>query len=266
MPLALISEPMPIEQFHAMPHRLGWKHEYWDGRMRLSPSHTAIADFTMMIYEAQDFNSPPEQPQIGTLRGITVDDETQLIQLHLDAFETAVEYAGYDDDHYRKLTTQSIRSFLGHGQGKRPTAGRVELSQVIEQDGRLIAAMLIRKEPEELIVQPVMVAPEHQRYGLARRLVNHVSDLLRAANHTVLRSRCHLGNAASMNWHTSVGFEEQPSMFAASHRYQHHLQMVRHHKTANRPQDAEYHRELANAYGQLHQACKTIEYAKYLET
>jgi hypothetical protein len=34
---------MSIEEFHAMEHRLAWKHEYWDDAAQLSRHPTAVA-------------------------------------------------------------------------------------------------------------------------------------------------------------------------------------------------------------------------------
>jgi hypothetical protein len=33
------SIPMSLEEYERIPHRPGWKHEYLDGRLRLSPNH-----------------------------------------------------------------------------------------------------------------------------------------------------------------------------------------------------------------------------------
>jgi len=49
MPRPHLDLPMSIDEFHVMKHRLGWKHEYWDGVARLSPQSTAIIDYELPI-------------------------------------------------------------------------------------------------------------------------------------------------------------------------------------------------------------------------
>ena len=40
---------LSADEFHVMPHLLGWEHEYWDGAPRLSPSKFAVADFELTV-------------------------------------------------------------------------------------------------------------------------------------------------------------------------------------------------------------------------
>ena len=41
--------PMTIDEFHTMPWQLGWKHEYWEGAARISPSYTAVATVSIAV-------------------------------------------------------------------------------------------------------------------------------------------------------------------------------------------------------------------------
>lgn len=45
MPRPHLVVPMSIEEFEHMEHRLGWKHEYWDGAAQLSTQETAVVSF-----------------------------------------------------------------------------------------------------------------------------------------------------------------------------------------------------------------------------
>ena len=49
MPLPRPVLPMTIDEFEHMEHRLGWKHEYWDGAAQLSTQESAVASFQRPI-------------------------------------------------------------------------------------------------------------------------------------------------------------------------------------------------------------------------
>ncbi len=266
MPLPLIQFEISMDDFHTMRHRIGWKHEYWDGQAQLSPSSTAIADFQLRIWKKNDEVVQPCEPAVGILRIPEPSDTEELVRLHSEVFESAIEYAGYDEASYHQSNMESIAAFFGQSNRRGYAHGVLAYSRVIEQSGRLIAALLVRAEDADdaasLVVQPIMVAAEHQRHGLGRCLLDAVRSALAGDDRHYLNSRCHLGNEASMAWHRAVGFEEQPSMFAASHRAHHHSWMARHHTAAGRELEAFYHGELAEVNAQLKVACEQIKWGK----
>jgi hypothetical protein len=88
MPIALPVLPMSIDAFHVMDHRLGWKHEYWDGAARLSCQHTAVAALELQLSSHNDGSV-----QIGSgyrLSKLTVEDASELITLFLHSFDDAI--------------------------------------------------------------------------------------------------------------------------------------------------------------------------------
>ena len=260
MPIPLIKLHISIDDFEVMPHRIGWKHEYWDGCAHLSPSNTAIADFQLSIWPQSDAIRQAKDFPIGKLRTPEPKDAYDLKQLHSVVFESAIEYAGHDETNYQKSIAESIAAFFGTSPGRGFARGHLGYSRVVELNGRLIAAMLVRHgRTDGFVVQPIMVAAEHQRAGIGKCLVDAVRIALGRDEHFQLNSRCHLGNADSMAWHRAVGFEEQPSMFAASHRAHHHAWMARHHQKAGRDLEAHFHRELAEVNAQLKLACEQIK-------
>ncbi|MEO8269075.1 MAG: GNAT family N-acetyltransferase, partial [Aureliella sp.] len=165
---------------------------------------------------------------------------------------------------------ESIAAFFGQSNRRGYAPGLLGYSRVIELSGQLIAAIMVRAdrinlddEADGLVVQPIMVAAEYQRHGLGRCLLGAVRIALAEDDRDYLNSRCHLGNADSMAWHRAVGFEEQPSLFSASHRAHHHRWMAGHHAAAGRELESFYHAELAEAYAQLRAACEQIQRGKH---
>jgi hypothetical protein len=117
MPLERPVLPMSIDEFHAMEHRLGWKHEYWDGAAQLSCQPTAVASLRL--------ESPRETPRLSklgvgyNLRTVAVADAPELVDLFVNGFDTAVEYAGWAQEDYVRDTHRSVDSFFDPAATKR---------------------------------------------------------------------------------------------------------------------------------------------------
>ncbi len=168
---------------------------------------------------------------------------------------------------YSKSIADSIAAFMGDTNRRGFACGELAYSQVVEHDGRLIAAILMRLDrTDRLVVQPIMVAAEYQRLGVGKCMLDAVRIALCGAELDQLNSRCHLGNVDSMAWHRAAGFEEQPSMFAAGHRSHHHAWMARHHEAVGRELETHFHRELSEVNAQLKSACEQIELARYSQS
>jgi RimJ/RimL family protein N-acetyltransferase len=251
MPLERPVLPMSVEEFHAMEHRLGWKHEYWDGAAQLSCQPTAVASLRLEL--------PTETPRLTklgvgyNLRTVTVADAPELVELFVTAFDTAVEYAGWPQEDYVRDAHRSIDSFFDFPTDKklRRAKGLLDHSFVARDGGLLVAAILVRQIEPGPIVEPVMVEPAHQRRGLGSALLAATIDSLQNAGTNVLVSRCHLGNAASMAWHLRNGFRELSNYFTAGHRAMHFHWLTEHYETRQQPEQAAEMRRLAEHWDDL---------------
>ncbi len=264
MPLSLPRLKITIEEFDAMPHLIGWKHEYWDGMARLSPSHTAVAHLRLNL---QRPSSQQERPTLGSqflLRNVLPSDAADLIELHCRAFDESVEYAGYGADDYLRCVTDSIQGFYGAPNRSGYSAGELAGSSAVEANGKLVAALLLRQDRNDgWVIAPVMVDEGYQRQGLAQAMLRQTVDWLREHAVDELNSRCQLSNSKSLAWHAAVGFHEQPTSFAAGHRANHHRWMCRHHEAAGREAEAQHHAELAEVYWQLSVVCQELEHIAF---
>jgi GNAT superfamily N-acetyltransferase len=213
---------MPVEEFEHMEHRLGWKHEYWDGAAQLSTQETAVVAFRRAV-EAPGASRPPLRAG-EHLRPVRAADEPALAELFRLAFDDAVEFAGYPDDIYRRDARDSIASFFGKPT-ERPhrtrAPGRLEASFVVAVGEQPLAAVLVRSIRRGPILEPIMVHPAHQRRGLGTAVLAATLDALNADRSETLYSQCHLGNPGSLAWHQKNGFQEIPNYFAAAHRWRH---------------------------------------------
>jgi len=237
---------MSIEDFEHMEHRLGWKHEYWDGAARLSTQETAVVSLQRPV-DASDVSHPPVRGG-ERLRPVRVEDEPGLAELFILAFDDAVEFAGWPEDIYRQHAQDTVASFFGKPAQRRHhsgTPGRRDTSFLVTCGEQLLAAVLIRSIRRGSILEPIMVHPAHQRRGLATALLSASSQALNTCGATTLYSRCHLGNAASLAWHEKNGFQELPSYFAAVHRWRHFAWLTNHFEHTRQPDQAARMRQRA---------------------
>ena len=246
---------MTRDEFLVMPHRLGWKHEYWDGMARLSPSLGAIASFEVDLDETR--TSSPTWNGSLSICGVNAVDHESLVQLHLIAFDDSVEFAGYPDAAFEKEQRRSMSAFFALDDPPRRRRGLVRHSYAVVNGNDPVAAIFIRDTPDGLAVEPILVHPQIHRQGLASALFWQSCRSLASEGFKTLRSHCHLGNHASMKWHLAMGFQETPSVTAASARANHHRWMAKHHRFHGRLDAAETQAELAQSWDQKYEAWQT---------
>jgi predicted N-acetyltransferase YhbS len=201
-----LHKKMTVDEFHAYPRRLGWKHEYWDGELHLSPSDMAIATLKLELQRG-------EGPTHPGLRPVRLEDEERLRTLFHGSFRDAVEYADYPDGYFAKHVHKLVADWFSKTERTCWPA-----SLVLEQGGELVGAIVIRNARFGPLVEPVFVAVPWQSQGLGGQLLRAAVNALVELGHATLFSRVHLGNDGSMRWHLRHGFFEIPEFFAANHR------------------------------------------------
>ena len=181
MPRPHLVLPMSVEEFEHMEHRLGWKHEYWDGAAQLSTQETAVVSYQRPVGV-----SGVSRPPLGAgeqLRPVRAEDESSLAELFILAFDDAVEFAGWPADVYREDARDTIASFFGRPTQRRHhgrSPGRLEASFVCVWGDELLAAVLVRSIRRGPILGPIMVDPAHQRRGLGTALLSASLQALNA--------------------------------------------------------------------------------------
>lgn len=201
-----IHQEMSFVEFENQPWRLGWKHEYYDGKMHLTPSPTAVVYFRLGL-------KPRPQAPDGTVRPIRPGDVEALIALYREAFVDAPEFADWDEEEYARRTAENVRAFVDDS--AEPWR---HVSCLLEEAGQALAAAFIVDEGRGPVLQPVFVKPTLHRRSLASKVMDAVVNGLHAAGVTTLLSYCHLANAVSDAWHRRYGFEEIPDEWSAAHR------------------------------------------------
>lgn len=232
------SDPSLFQPFHRkvprserdrIPHRLGWKNEYYDGYVHITPAHTAIVSLCLEL-------KPQEQ---DARRGVFLrppkpEDEIPLIRLFQICFKRSVEYAGYPHRALRKEAAHSIHGFF-----ERDRIGWPSASRVVEWEGKVIAAALIVAGNASPVLQPLFVHPKYQYQGWGTTVMQAVVNRLLEIGCVRLYSRCHLGNAPSLKWHAKFGFVELPDVWVAAHRARHYqYEAERHTRLGDLPEEA----------------------------
>ncbi len=202
---------MTIEEFHGLPRRPGWKHEYFGGKAHLRPGHGVA--LTTLRLAARVVGSP------HILRPVARRDATALAQAFFVAFQDTVEYCDWKAAAVRDSARECIASYFSGARGSPLPASRVA-----EAQGGVVGAALLVATGDGPLLDMLFVQPEQQRGGLATALVAAAgNDLLAAGWHT-LASRYHVANEASRDWHRRFGFEDVPDL----HLARMYLQVARH--------------------------------------
>lgn len=203
--------PMTIEEFHRMPHRLGWKHEYYNGQAHITPSESAIVTASLPV---------APRPVIApcSLRPPTEEDLNALIPVYYAAF---AESADYCDMEMRMIVKSAQRNLTRYFIGER---GRPLPESRLAVDGEKIvgAALLVEEEGKAAFLDLLFVIPAWQRRGVANALLADALNALANAGYPELTSRFRLGNEASREWHHRFGFVDKPDHFMARHYFRHY--------------------------------------------
>src|SRR5438309_6950108 len=96
--LRRVRRRMSFQAFENLPHRLGWKHEYWGGIARLRPGWTTVT-FELDLSPRTAFHRRGVRP-------VTPDDAAELADAFLSAFARAPEYVGYPLPAFRKQASE----------------------------------------------------------------------------------------------------------------------------------------------------------------
>ena len=196
--------PMGVDDFHLMPRRLGWKHEYYEGMAHVTPSSVCVEcvlEIAPKHVLASDGIRLPDASQIEA-----------LMQGFRDAFEHSPEYSDWPPQAFDKGVKDSIEGHFAGAYGAPSPASRVAFAGT-----DLIAAALVvvRKGHHEL--QPIFVRPPWQRKGVATALASAVVHALYGMGEKRLFSSFLLANEASRCWHRQFGFVELPSEALTRH-------------------------------------------------
>lgn len=200
-----IHRKMSFAAFERMPHRLGWKHEYYGGTAHIRPAH-------LSVHLVLDLTPRTGRRKAG-MRPVTPDDARALEKPFLAAFAQAPEYVGYPARDFRQKATEYLEGFFGEVRGEWSSA-----SVVAEVGGEIVGAALVKQREQAPLLDCLFVHPWHGRQGWATALVTRVVRGLLVEGASKLESCAHLANEASLAWHQRFGFREVPDFWIASYR------------------------------------------------
>ncbi len=208
--------PMIVDEYHTMPWQLGWKHEYWEGAARLSPSHTAIA--TASVPVAPRLVAPP-----CLLRPVTVADIPLLLPAYIAAFADTIDYCDYTSEQIAKAAAENLQSYFAGKRGAPLAVSQIALAPDQAKPTAIGVANVVEKQNGDAFLDLLFVAPGWQGRGVATAMVGTVLNELHTLQKSTLKSRYMLGNEASRAWHQCFGFTEEVDLFLLRHYYYHAL-------------------------------------------
>ncbi|MFN7927848.1 MAG: GNAT family N-acetyltransferase [Blastocatellia bacterium] len=210
---------MSLAEYHALVFDPGWKQEYLDGHLYLTPRHVRALGKVML--EKRDVHSP------YPLRAVTPADREALITLYVEAFADTVHYFYLEHDDVLKHARHDLDVYLSGERG----APLLEASRVAVHEGRLIGAALFNEgHVKSPLLYLLYVAPEFRAQGVAQALAREAMNTLRAEGHRFVRSQYDLGNHESRAWHNQMGFVEEPDWQVYRLLVREADSLVRHHE------------------------------------
>ncbi|MDP1562224.1 MAG: GNAT family N-acetyltransferase [Pirellulaceae bacterium] len=212
---------MTFEEYLTYPRKLGWKYEYYGDALHLSPSATSVAAFYLELDDLQplrDLAAKTQRTNI-TIRQVERSDLEPLQTLFCESFLGSIDYADCRSADLLYYAQRSLERFFGSEPTEYLSACRVAV-----EGNRIVGGCLIDRGKVGPVLQPIYVAPSHQRRGIATELLLSAIQALTERSVTRMHSKCNLGNDASLAWHLRCGFTEIPNRWTAGHRANIYLQ------------------------------------------
>jgi ribosomal protein S18 acetylase RimI-like enzyme len=224
--LRCIHRKMSFAAFQRLPHRLGWKHEYYGGKAHITPGWITVK-FQLAL-------APREPDQRRCLRPLNPADAAALEAPFLAAFAQAPEYVGYPAHRFKRTAGEYLERFFGTVRGEWSP-----VSVVAEVDDAIVGAALVKMQPNDALLDCIFVRPEYVRRGLATAMATRVVNALVKAGPSLLVSSAMLANEPSIAWHQHFGFHEVPDLWVASHRWRFYEYEIERHRGFKHVTEAE---------------------------
>lgn len=198
--------PMSLEEYYLLPEHPGWKSEYWDGAVHLTPRHHAV--ITIVPVARRTVRAPCR------LRPAVPEDAPQLVAAYTAAFSESIEYCDSTPKQVAQSARQALKAHFAGGRGE-PLPGVSQVA-VDKADGEtLLGAALVVEVEQGPLLDLLFVAPQLQGRGIATALGAAVLNQLQRAGAHRLASKYHIGNDQSRRWHQRFGFVEEPDLTRA---------------------------------------------------
>jgi len=245
--------PMSLAEYELLPFDPGWKQEYWDGQLHLTPR--LITAVVKLELEPHPVNSA------YPLRPVTPEDREQLLAGYLAAFADTVHFLGWKQQKIIEHARQDLDIFFA---GKRG-APVLAASQVATaragatQAERVIGAALINQgHVDSPLLYLLFVLPEYHRQGIGRAMIAAAINQLYADGERILRSQYDLGNHESRAWHNRMGFVEELDLLVHPLLYREVKTELWRHEKLNHLQPAEVE-ALLRRRDELKAQCEQVE-------
>ena len=244
-----IHRRMSVREYRDFPRHLGWKYEYWNGAIHVTPCQIAVS-LTL------ELASRPRTLRSGVgvrLRGLEDEDAAGLEELFLSAFSETIHFVGCSPDEIAHSARQHLRHFFAEHRGRRLPASRLA-----EAKDKIVGAALVREFRRGPLLDMLGVVHERQRSGIGGALLDAAVEELVHRGETMLHSTVMLGNEASLDWHLRHGFQEEPDLRVLAMRSRFFAEEVKRRRRLQDASPAEL-AELEETAAQWHELYQSFE-------
>jgi len=203
--------PMSMEEWRGFPRMPAWRYEYYAHCGAKTQIRPFGSSYRLTV-------EPKSIAVVCEIRSIQREDARALRQSFVAAFSGYVDYLYSNETQVGRLCVRLLRKF--YSDSNYQLCRKASCLAIDPQDRtRLIGVALLALDPlcdseDRLLLQPIFVAPDWQRRGVATALIAEVFRRLQQGSVEVLRSCCSDHDAASKRWHRAVGMTEKIGFFA----------------------------------------------------
>ncbi len=257
-----IHRQMTIEEYHDFPRHLGWKYEYYGGKIHVTRREVMVPLILDLPRGRRGGRSEKAarqgsgEPVAGlTLRPVEAEDERRLFDLFIAAFSSTIDFAGYPQERFLEEARKCLRRHFGEQRGRRLPASRVA-----EHGEQPVGAFLLREFERGVLLDMAFVDPARQGSGIGTHLLEAAVRELVRGGETRLYSCCFLGNESSLAWHQRRGFREQPHLQVLALRARHYREELKRRQRLGCADEREL-RRLAEIADELQELYRQLEAA-----
>jgi len=220
MPITSQHILMSYEEWRCLPYWPGWKYEYVDGCVHITPTHQIAV--TQVAVTPRSVTTP------CTLRPVLPSDEAALLPVYMQAFSDNQAFCDYTEVRFHEAARKDLSESFRGRRGSLLAASRVAVTLLNGTPQLIGAALLSRDSGYGPVLDLIFVLPAWHYRGVATALASEAMNVLAQDGEQTLTSCYQLANVNSQNWHQGFGFVELPDLrYAQVYRRQAQQELYR---------------------------------------
>jgi GNAT superfamily N-acetyltransferase len=193
------SIPIGFDESERIPHRPGWKHEYWNGRLRLSPNHR------VSVYSRTITYAPAKNDTNLKTRFLLDLEPKAVTSAFTVSFANTIDFVDHSSLRVRAFAKKFWNQLTTGARGSVHPASLAFVSP--GRKPRVLSLLIfVARDPGKVLLDCVFTRPEWQGDGLTTALLALALPKLLETEIQTIWSGVFDGNLESRVWHERNGF------------------------------------------------------------